>query len=50
MTKHPAPEVTRAKSEEIMLIGFGWLVGVFMSGVIVGVMLLLALVTLFGEI
>nr|DAW94734.1 MAG TPA: hypothetical protein [Caudoviricetes sp.] len=33
-----------------MLIGFGWLVGVFMSGVIVGVMLLLALVTLFGEI
>lgn len=33
-----------------MLIGFGWLVGVFMSGVIAGVMLLLALVTLFGEI
>lgn len=35
MTKHPAPEVTRAESEEIMLIGFGWFVGVFMSGVIV---------------
>lgn len=33
-----------------MLIGFGWLVGVFMSGVIVGVMLLLDLVILFGEI
>lgn len=33
-----------------MMIEFGWLVGVFMSGVIVGVLLLLGVVILFGEI
>lgn len=33
-----------------MMIEFGWLVGGFMSGVIVGVLLLLGVVILFGEI